>query len=90
VSNCPGKNAIAVAELVFALILAIDRALLTTSRTCAPASGTRKILKGPRLTAGHSAFSVLPHRQESPARDAFGMPLVVWSGDSRRFSLTFF
>jgi D-3-phosphoglycerate dehydrogenase len=25
VSNCPGKNAIAVAELVFALILAIDR-----------------------------------------------------------------
>src|SRR5512132_2964292 len=25
VSNCPGKNAIAVAELAFALILAIDR-----------------------------------------------------------------
>ena len=27
VSNCPGKNAIAVAELAFALILAIDRRL---------------------------------------------------------------
>src|SRR5664279_1387619 len=25
VSNCPGKNSIAVAELVFALLLAIDR-----------------------------------------------------------------
>ncbi|MEJ7713115.1 MAG: hypothetical protein WKF84_25540 [Pyrinomonadaceae bacterium] len=25
VSNCPGKNAIAVAELTFALILALDR-----------------------------------------------------------------
>ena len=28
VSNCPGKNAIAVAELAFALLLAIDRRVL--------------------------------------------------------------
>ncbi len=33
VSNCPGKNAVAVAELIFALLLALDRRVAETSWT---------------------------------------------------------
>ena len=42
VSNCPGKNAIAVAELAFGLILHSTGAFPTTSRSCAAVPGTRR------------------------------------------------
>jgi len=42
VANCPGKNSIAVAELAFALILALDRRVADTSSRCGQANGTRK------------------------------------------------
>ncbi len=42
VSNCPGKNSIAVAELAFGLILALDRRLPDNVADCARANGTRK------------------------------------------------
>ena len=41
VSNCPGKNSVAVAELAFGLILALDRRIPTTSPRCGRASGIR-------------------------------------------------
>ena len=41
VSNCPGKNSVAVAELAFGLILALDRQIPTTCWRCARGSGTR-------------------------------------------------
>ena len=42
VSNCPGKNSIAVAELAFGLILALDRRIPDNVADLAPASGTRR------------------------------------------------
>ena len=42
VSNCPGKNSIAVAELAFGLILALDRRIADNVTAAArAASGTR-------------------------------------------------
>lgn len=52
VSNCPGKNAIAVAELAFALMLALDRRYPTTSQTCVPAGGTRRNTRRRRGCSG--------------------------------------
>src|SRR5215218_7249210 len=48
VSNCPGKNAIAVAELAFGLILSLARACPTMSRISARAGGTRRNTPGRR------------------------------------------
>ena len=42
VSNCPGKNSVAVAELAMGLILALDRRIVEGTTTFAPASGTRR------------------------------------------------
>ena len=42
VSNCPGKNSIAVAELAFALILALDRRIADNVIALRAANGTRK------------------------------------------------
>jgi D-3-phosphoglycerate dehydrogenase len=86
VSNCPGKNAIAVAELAFALLLAIDRRVpdnVTDLR-----SGTwnkKEYSKAQGLygrTMGLIGFGSIGQEVARRAR-AFGMPVVVWS---RRFS----
>src|SRR5438477_6938837 len=42
VSNCPGKNSIAVAELAFALILALDRRIADNVSTLRQGQWTRK------------------------------------------------
>ena len=57
VSNCPGKNAVAVAELTFALILALDRRMPDNVAAAARrASGTRRSFRRRRgSTAGRSA-----------------------------------
>ena len=56
VSNCPGKNAIAVAELAFALMLALDRRIPDNVTELAAASGTRRSSRRRRVcTAGRSA-----------------------------------
>jgi len=86
VSNCPGKNAIAVAELAFALILALDRRVPDNvaelrggkwnKKEYAKAHGLYGKVLG-LLGAGSIA-------QEMIRRAAgFGMPVVLWS---RRFS----
>ncbi len=58
VSNCPGKNSIAVAELAFALILALDRRIadnVISLRARRVEQGG--ILEGPRAVRPHSGFA---------------------------------
>jgi len=85
VSNCPGKNAIAVAELAFALLLAIDRRVPD-----AVADLRRGVWNKKEYSKAHGLYGrtigLLGYGnigQEMAKRaHAFGMPVVVWS---RRF-----
>ncbi len=86
VSNCPGKNAVAVAELAFALILSLDRrvpdnvAELREGRWNKKEYSKAKGLFGRTLGvlgAGNIAQEVIKRAA------AFGMPVVLWS---RRFN----
>lgn len=85
VSNCPGKNAIAVAELTFALILALDRrvadnvAELRTGRWNKKEYSTARGLFG--RTIGLLGIGNIG-REVARRAAAFGMSVVLWS---RRF-----
>jgi D-3-phosphoglycerate dehydrogenase len=86
VSNCPGKNAIAVAELAFALILALDRRVPDNVAALRAGKWNKKEFskaKGLyRQTLGLLGLGSIG--QEMIRRAAgFGMNLVVWS---RRFA----
>jgi len=85
VSNCPGKNAIAVAELTFALILALDRRLADNVADLRAGKWNKKLyakaagLAGRTLgVAGAGAIA----REVILRARAFGMPILLWS---RRF-----
>jgi D-3-phosphoglycerate dehydrogenase len=86
VSNCPGKNAIAVAELAFALLLAIDRrvpdnvAELRAGRWNKNEYSKARGLFG--RTLGLLGYGNIGQEMAKRAH-AFGMPIVVWS---RRFA----
>ena len=86
VSNCPGKNAIAVAELAWALLLAIDRRV--PENVAELRSGTwnkKELSKAQGLygrTLGLLGFGSIGQEVARRGR-AFGMPVVVWS---RRFA----
>jgi D-3-phosphoglycerate dehydrogenase len=86
VSNCPGKNAIAVAELVFALILAIDRRVPENVAALRAGAWNKKEYSKARGLFGRT-LGLLGYGnigQEVARRaHAFGMPIVVWS---RRFA----
>src|SRR5690349_16543275 len=82
VSNCPGKNAVAVAELTFALILSCDRrvpdnvAELRAGKWNKKEYAKAKGLFGRTLGvlgAGNIAQDVIRRAA------AFGMPVVLWS-----------
>ncbi|MBV8201949.1 MAG: hydroxyacid dehydrogenase [Acidobacteria bacterium] len=86
VSNCPGKNAVAVAELTMALILALDRRLpdnvadLRAGRWNKQEYSKARGLYGRTLGllgAGHIAREVIRRAA------AFGFEIVLWS---RRFA----
>lgn len=85
VSNCPGKNAVAVAELTFALMLALDRRI--PDNVAALKGGRwnkREFSKARGLygrTLGLVGFGNIGQEVARRAR-GFGMPVVVWS---RRF-----
>jgi D-3-phosphoglycerate dehydrogenase len=86
VSNCPGKNAVAVAELTFGLILALDRRIPDNvvelragrwnKKEFSKASGLFGQTLGV-LGAGSIAAEVIVRAA------SFGMPVVLWS---RRFT----
>ncbi len=86
VSNCPGKNSIAVAELAFGLILALDRRIpdnvaeLRAGRWDKKAFSKAAGLHG--RTLGLLGFGNVAQELARRAQ-AFGLHLVIWS---RRFA----
>jgi D-3-phosphoglycerate dehydrogenase / 2-oxoglutarate reductase len=85
VSNCPGKNSIAVAELTFALILALDRRIAENVADLRAGKWNKKEYSKARGLFGRT-LGILGYGnigQEVARRAlAFGMRVVVWS---RRF-----
>ena len=85
VSNCPGRNAVAVAELTFGLILSLDRRIpdnvadLRAGHWDKKAYGTARGLAG--STLGLLGFGSIGQEVARRAQ-AFGLHLVIWS---RRF-----
>jgi D-3-phosphoglycerate dehydrogenase len=82
VSNCPGKNSIAVAELAFALILALDRRVVDNVVTLRRGEWNKKEFSKARGLFGRTLglIGVGKIGQEMIARaHAFGMPVVAWS-----------
>jgi D-3-phosphoglycerate dehydrogenase len=86
VSNCPGKNSVAVAELALGLMLSLDRRI--PDNVAALRAGTwnkTEFSKARGLhgrTLGLLGFGNIGQEVAVRAR-AFGMPVVVWS---RRFA----
>jgi len=82
VSNCPGKNSIAVAELAFALILALDRRIADNVVTLRRGEWNKKEFSKARGLFGRTLglIGVGKIGQEMiPRARAFGMPVVAWS-----------
>jgi D-3-phosphoglycerate dehydrogenase len=85
VSNCPGKNAIAVAELAFGLILAIDRRIPDNVRELRAGAWNKKEYSKAQGLYGRTLalLGVGSIGREMIRRAAgFGMNVVIWS---RRF-----
>ena len=86
VSNCPGKNAIAVAELAFALMLALDRRMPDNVAELRAGTWNKKEYSKARglfgRTLGLLGYGNIGQEMARRAH-AFGMPIVVWS---RRFA----
>jgi D-3-phosphoglycerate dehydrogenase len=86
VSNCPGRNAIAVAELTFALMLALDRRVPDNVAELRAGRWNKKEYSKARglfgRTLGLIGYGNIGAEVAARAH-AFGMPVVVWS---RRFS----
>jgi D-3-phosphoglycerate dehydrogenase len=82
VSNCPGKNSIAVAELAFALILALDRRIADNVIALRQGQWDKKEFSKARGLFGRTLglIGVGKIGQEMiPRARAFGMPVVAWS-----------
>ena len=82
VSNCPGKNSIAVAELAFALILALDRRITENVIALRRGEWNKKEFSKARGLYGRTLglIGVGKIGQEMiPRARAFGMPVVAWS-----------
>lgn len=82
VSNCPGKNSIAVAELAFALILALDRRVPDNVISLRRGEWNKKEFSKARGLFGRTLGLVGVGKigQEMiPRARAFGMPVVAWS-----------
>ena len=82
VSNCPGKNSIAVAELAFALILALDRRVADSVIALRQGQWNKKEFSKARGLYGRTLGLVGVGKigQEMiPRARAFGMPVVAWS-----------
>ena len=86
VSNCPGKNAVAVAELVLALMLALDRRVADNVSDLKRGVWNKKEFSKAQGLYGRSigliGFGNIGQEVARRAR-AFGMHVLVWS---RRFT----
>jgi D-3-phosphoglycerate dehydrogenase / 2-oxoglutarate reductase len=85
VSNCPGKNAIAVAELAFGLILALDRRIPDNVAELRAGHWNKKEYAKARglygATLGLLGFGNIAQELARRAQ-AFGLDIVIWA---RRF-----
>src|SRR5437773_3681597 len=82
VSNCPGKNSIAVAELAFGLTLALDRRIADNVIALPRGEWNQKEFSRARGLCGRTLglIGVGKIGQEMiPRARAFGMPVVAWS-----------
>ena len=86
VSNCPGKNSVAVAELTMGLILSVDRRIPDNVAELRAGKWNKKEFSKARGLSGQTlgliGFGHIGQEVAVRAR-AFGMPVLVWS---RRFS----
>ena len=86
VANCPGKNAIAVAELAMGLLLSIDRRIPDNVADLRAGSWNKKEYSKARGLYG-STMGLLGlgaiGREVAKRAAVFGMPIVLWS---RRFN----
>lgn len=82
VSNCPGKNAIAVAELAWALILGCDRRVPDQTADLRAGTWNKKEYQKAQGLAGRTigvvGFGQIG-REVARRAKAFGMPVVAWS-----------
>jgi D-3-phosphoglycerate dehydrogenase len=82
VANCPGKNSVAVAELAFALILALDRRVADNASDLKRGAWNKKEYSKARGLLGRT-LGLLGvggiGREMIPRARAFGMPVVAWS-----------
>ena len=82
VSNCPGKNSIAVAELAFALILALDRRIVENVIALRQGQWNKKEFSKARGLYGRTLGLIglgKIGQEMIPRARAFGMPVVAWS-----------
>jgi len=82
VANCPGKNSIAVAELAFALILALDRRIADNVIALRAGEWNKKEFSKARGLFGRVLGLVglgKIGQEMIPRAQAFGMPVVAWS-----------
>jgi len=86
VSNCPGKNSVAVAELALGLMLALDRRIPDNVAELRAGTWNKKEYSKAKglmgQTLGLLGFGHIGREVALRAR-AFGMPVLVWS---RRFT----
>jgi len=82
VSNCPGKNSIAVAELAFGLILALDRRIADNVIALRRGEWNKKEFSKARGLFGRTLGLVGVGKigaEMIPRAQAFGMRVVAWS-----------
>ena len=82
VTNCPGKNSVAVAELAFGLMLALDRRIPDAALDLKQGRWNKKEYSKARgifgCTLGLIGVGKIGREMITRAR-AFGMPVVAWS-----------
>jgi D-3-phosphoglycerate dehydrogenase len=82
VSNCPGKNSVAVAELAFGLILALDRRIADNVISLRAGKWNKAEFSKARGLYGRTLGLIglgQIGREMVPRARAFGMPVIAWS-----------
>jgi D-3-phosphoglycerate dehydrogenase len=82
VANCPGKNSVAVAELAFGLLLALDRRLVDNAKDLERGVWNKKEYSKARGLLGRILGLIGVGgigKEMVPRARAFGMPVVAWS-----------
>src|ERR1035438_7821246 len=82
VSNCPGKNSVAVAELAFGLILALDRRIPDNAIALRQGQWNKRAFSKARGLCGRTLGLIglgKIGREVALRAHAFGLPVVAWS-----------